>query len=237
MAIDQAAYTVADQERMARAGNYVAWQSRLVHRELGQRVLEVGCGLGNFTGTLLDREAVIAVDMEPRCIERLRRRYAGRHNLHAFVCDVLSPGFRDLARFRPDSCVCLNVLEHTADDRAALAAMASVVQPGGAIVLIVPAFQSLYGPIDRNLGHFRRYSRGALHSLAGRVGLRLRRAHYSNCIGFFGWWMNARLLKREAQSEHQIAVFDRYVVPVASAVEKLVPPPFGQSLVAVLERA
>lgn len=234
--MDRSAYTVEDQERMARAENYVAWQTRLVHRELGRRVLEVGCGLGNFTGTLLDREAVIAVDIEPECIGRLKDRYAGRRNLHAFVCDVASPKFHGLARFRPDSCVCVNVLEHTPDDSAALKAIASVLVPGGVIVLIVPAFQALYGPIDRNLGHFRRYSRGTMQRLAQRTGLRLRKAHYSNFVGFFGWWMNARLLKREAQSEHQIDVFDRYLVPVISAVEGLVSPPFGQSLVAVLER-
>jgi SAM-dependent methyltransferase len=234
--VDHAAYTVADQERMARAANYVAWQARLVHGELGRRVLEVGCGVGNFTGTLLDREAVIAIDVEPECVERLTQRYAGCSNLHAFVCDVASPEFRDLARFRPDSCVCLNVLEHTRDDLAALDAMASVLAPGGRIVLIVPAFQALYGPIDRNLGHFRRYSRGALDRLSRRAGLRLRKARYSNCLGFFGWWVNAHVLNREAQSEHQIEVFDRFLVPVISALEAVIPPPFGQSIVAVLER-
>jgi SAM-dependent methyltransferase len=234
--VDRAAYTVEDLERMTRARNYVAWQTRLVHGELGRRVLEVGCGVGNFTGTLLDREAVIAVDIEPACIERLRERYAGTPNLHAVVCDVASPKFRSLARFRPDSCVCLNVLEHTADDAAALEAMAGVVAPGGAIVLIVPAFQALYGPIDRNLGHFRRYSRGSLAAVARRAGLRLRKSHYSNAAGFFGWWMNAHVLRREAQSAGQIEIFDRYLVPVISAVEERVRPPFGQSLVAVLER-
>jgi SAM-dependent methyltransferase len=234
--VDRAAYTVEDQERMAQAANYVAWQARLVHPELGRRVLEVGCGLGNFTGTLLDREAVIAVDVEPACIDHLKRRYAESPNLQAFVCDVAGPEFRRLARFRPDSCVCLNVLEHTADDVSALQAMASVLTPGGKIVLIVPAFQALYGPIDRNLGHFRRYSRAGLVRLAPRAGLRLIRARYSNCLGFFGWWTNAHVLKRQAQSARQIAVFDRYLVPVISALEGVVPPPFGQSLVAVLER-
>jgi SAM-dependent methyltransferase len=234
--VDRAAYTVEDQERMSRAANYVAWQTRLVHSELGQRVLEVGCGVGNFTGTLLDREAVIAIDVEPACIWRLQQRYAGMANLHAFVCDVAGPKFRELAQFRPDSCVCLNVLEHTQDDLSSLKAIASVLVPGGNVVLIVPAFQALYGPIDRNLGHFRRYSRGTLDRLAQRAGLRVRKAHYSNCLGFFGWWMNAHVLKRQAQSEQQIEIFDRYLVPVISAIEAAIPPPFGQSLVAVLER-
>ena len=234
--VDRTSYTLEDQGRMKGAEKYFAWQSRLVRKELGRRVLEVGCGLGNFTGTLLDRDAVIAVDIEPKCIQRLKQRYANRDNLHAFVCDVGAPEFRDLARLRPDSCVCLNVLEHIEDDGAALQAMASVLVPGGVIVLMVPAFHALYGPIDKNLGHHRRYSRGSLRRLAGRVGLRVRKIHYSNCIGFFGWWTNAHILKREAQSERQIEVFDRYLVPVISGVERLARPPFGQSLVAVLER-
>lgn len=234
--VDRAAYTVADQERMTRAGNYFAWQSRLVRGELGRRVVEVGCGLGNFTGALLDREAVIAVDIESACIERLKLRYEGSANLHAFVCDVVSPEFRTLARFRPDTCVGLNVLEHTADDAAALDAMASVLMPGGAIVLLVPAFHALYGPIDRNLGHYRRYARADVLRLAAHAGLRLRKLRYSNAIGFFGWWINAHVLRREAQSERQIEIFDRRVVPVIAAIERLAPPPFGQSLLAVLEK-
>ena len=221
---------------MTKAKNYFAWQNRLVRKELGRRVLEVGCGLGNFTGTILDRDAVIAVDVEPQCIQRLQRRYAGRDNLHAFVCGVLDPEFQEVARLRPDCCVCLNVLEHIEDDAAALKAMASVLVPGGVIVLLLPAFPSLYGPIDKNLGHYRRYSRGAIRSLADRTGLRIRKAHYANLAGFFGWWTNAHILKREAQSERQIEVFDRYVVPVMSAVEQRARAPFGQSLLAVLEK-
>jgi SAM-dependent methyltransferase len=234
--VDRAIYTVEDQERMSRAENYLAWQSSLVRGELGRRVLELGCGLGNFTGTLLDREAVVAVDIQPECIGRLKQRYAGRNKLHAFVCDVGSPDFLGLARFRLDSCVCLNVLEHIEDDAAALEAMAAVLSPGGVIVLLVPAFQALYGPIDRNLGHYRRYSRGGIRRLAGRAGLRVRKARYSNFAGFFGWWINAHLLKRRAQSERQIHLFDRYLVPVIAPVERVLPPPFGQSLFAVLER-
>jgi SAM-dependent methyltransferase len=234
--VDRTAYTLEDQDRMTAAENYFAWQSRLIRRELGRRVLEVGCGLGNFTKLLLDRDAVIAVDVEPACIQRLKQRFAGRSNLHAVVCDVAAMEFHDLARLRPDTCVCLNVLEHVDSDAQALVAMASVLTPGGVVVLLVPAFQSLYGPIDRNLGHRRRYSRDALRRLARHAGLRVRKLHFANCLGFFGWWTNAHILKRQAQSERQIAVFDRYLVPVISAAERAVRPPFGQSLLAVFEK-
>lgn len=229
-------YTLEDQQRMARARNYFAWQERLVRQELGQRVVEVGCGIGNFTEMLLDRDAVIAIDAEPACIERLKERYPDQRNLHAFACDAGSTEFASLVRFHADSCVCLNVLEHIEDDAGALRGMASVIVPGGTIVLLVPAFQTLYGPIDKNLGHYRRYSRRCFILLAERAGLRVRKAHYMNFPGFFGWWLNAHLFRRQAQSEGQIRFFDRYLVPIFSRLEDWIRPPFGQCLFVVLEK-
>ncbi len=221
---------------MAQAANYFAWQGRLVTPRLGRRVIEVGCGIGNFTGMLLGREAVVAVDVDPACIARLRARYAGRPNLHTFVCEPDSAEFGDLARYRPDSCVCLNVLEHIEDDVRAMAAMASVLAPDGAVVLLAPAFQSLYGPIDRNLAHYRRYSPKSLARLAQVTGLTIQTLHYVNAAGFFGWWINAHVLRRGAQSAAQIRFFDRCIVPWLSRVEGIAPPPFGQSLFAVLRK-
>jgi len=221
---------------MAHAANYFAWQGRLVAPELGQRVIEVGCGIGNFTGMLLDRETVLAVDLDPACVERLRERYPNRPNLQAFVCEPASGVFANLARFYSDSCVCLNVLEHIADEGRALRAMASVLTPGGVIVLLVPAFPALYGTIDRNLNHHRRYRRNTLVALAHRTGLRIEKLHYVNAIGFFAWWINAHVFRREAQSERQIRIFDRCVVPWMSRLEAIAPPPLGQSLFAVLRK-
>jgi len=231
-----AAYTVADQLRMTRAKNYFAWQSRLVTRELGRRIVEIGCGVGNFTGMLLDRELVVALDIEPECIEQLRARYPDCGNLRTLVCDTNDPAFLQLGCDRLDSCVCLNVLEHIEDDRRALQRIQSVLVSGGVVVLMLPAFPSLYGTIDRNLGHYRRYSRASIARLAGEAGLRVRKAHYMNTAGFFGWWINAHILKREAQSQAQIDIFDRYIVPVMSRVEAALQPPFGQSLFVVLEK-
>jgi SAM-dependent methyltransferase len=229
-------WKIDDLERMTRARNYFAWQSRLASRELGRRVVEVGCGVGNFTATLLDRDVVIAVDNDPDCLDRLRDRFPNQPNLHAIAGDASDDAFLEVARFRPDSCVCLNVLEHIEDDERALRNMAAVLAPDGVVVLLVPAFPSLHGPIDGNLGHWRRYRRSGLARLAEAAGLRLRRAHYMNIAGFFGWWINARVLRRDTQSAGQIEVFDRFVVPLLSRLEDAVPPPFGQSLFAVMEK-
>jgi SAM-dependent methyltransferase len=149
--------------------------------------------------------------------------------------DATDPAFLDFERHRPDTVVCLNVLEHIEDDTRALRHMHAVLPPGGRALLIVPAFAGLYGPIDRNLGHYRRYSPRAFRQKAASIGFRAR-LRYMNTVGFFGWWVNAKILKRTEQSESQIQFFDSMIVPLMSRLERAVPPPFGQSIFAVLEK-
>jgi SAM-dependent methyltransferase len=237
LAVDRLAYTLEDQALMARAENYFAWQARLIEPELGRRVVEIGCGTGNFTRTLLDREAVIAVDIESACVQRLLMRFPAQPNLYTAVCSPDDDSFRDLARFHPDCCVCLNVLEHIEHDVEAVRKMGAILPRGGLIVLLLPAFPALYGPIDRNLGHHRRYTSGSVARVAQETGLELEKLRYMNVAGFFAWWANARIFRRVAQSARQIAAFDRFVVPVMAHVESVIPPPFGQSLIAVLKKS
>jgi hypothetical protein len=114
--------------------------------------------------------------------------------------------------------------------------MNQVLSPGGRAVFILPAFEALYGPIDANLGHFRRYSRSSWRRLARRTGFRVKLARYMNSVGFLGWWVNAKILRKREQSDGQIALFDSVIVPLMSRLEALVPPPFGQSIFTVLEK-
>ena len=88
----------------------------------------------------------------------------------------------------------------------------------------MPAFPSLYGPIDRDLGHYRRYRRGSLGQAAEAAGLAVRKMHYLNTAGFFAWWANSHIFRRREQSAAQIAFFDAVVAPVMSRVEDVVAP-------------
>ena len=231
-----AEYTVRDQARMEHARRYFEWQFALAGRHLGARVVEVGCGLGNFTQHLAGRRLVVGIDVEPRCVERHRQRFAAHANVISLAIDVLSPEFAKLREYRPDAVACLNVLEHLRDDSQALRQIHDVLQPGGKAVLIVPAFQALYGPIDERLGHYRRYSKRQLSEVARQAGFATRVLRYLNSAGFFGWWLNAHIWKRTEQSAFQIRIFDALAVPVLRRFESCVEPPFGQSIFAVLER-
>lgn len=221
---------------MTKAVNYFAWQARLATAQLGRRVVEVGCGIGNFTRMLADREFVFGVDIDSACIAEHQRRFSGQPHIQSAVLDALDPAFSRLRDHAPDSIVCLNVLEHISDDLATLRAFASILPSGGRAVLMVPAFMGLYGPIDKHLGHYRRYTKSSFAATARQAGFEPAVLRYMNVVGFFGWWANAKILKREEQSDGQIEFFDSTVVPVMERLESAIPPPFGQSVFAVLEK-
>lgn len=228
--------TVRDQERMAYAARYFEWQFTLAKEHLGLRVLEVGCGLGNFTQHLIDRDLVVGIDIEPRCVEAHAKRFRGQPKIKSLCVDVLSPEFLELRQYQPVSIACLNVLEHVRDDGQALAHMHAVLPVGGTVVLMVPAFECLYGPIDEKLGHYRRYGKRALTRVTQSAGFRPRVLRYVNSVGFFGWWFNACILRRTEQSAAQIKVFDALAIPVLSRIERWTEPPVGQSIFTVLEK-
>jgi SAM-dependent methyltransferase len=132
-----------------------------------------------------------------------------------------------------DAIVLMNVLEHIHDDRAVLAQLQKHLAPGGRIVVLVPAGQWAFGANDDRLGHYRRYDKGYSHRLFTGLGLQLEDMRYYNFIGIWGWWWNAKVMRRQNQSDVQIRVFDKFFVPVLSRIEKILRPPLGQSLLIV----
>jgi ubiquinone/menaquinone biosynthesis C-methylase UbiE len=221
---------------MEKATRYFRWQYELVRPHVGKRVLEIGCGVGNFTRVLLDREFVVGIDIDEGVLQIHRERFKAHSHVLAHRLDSASTEFARLASYKPDSVVCLNVLEHIEDDGAVLGNMRRVLPRGGTATLIVPAFQALFGPIDQRLGHYRRYSKTMLRNLAHATGFSVVHLRYMNFVGFFGWWLNARVLRRTEQSEGQIAIFDSMIVPSQAALEKRIEPPCGQSIFTVLSR-
>jgi len=227
---------VQDLEIMAVAVNYRQWIYSRISRYLGQRIVELGAGIGNFTECLLDRELVVAVDNYPPCIEYLEKRFSGRGNVIAVKMDIASREIESLSRYKPDTIVCINVLEHIEDDGVALSHMFQVLPKGGRIVLFVPAFRFLYGDIDRVVGHHRRYSKRELKERLSFAGFQIRDVSYMNSVGTIGWFLNNKILKRKEESSSQVMFYDRFVVPWLKYLEYYLPPPFGLSLVAIGEK-
>jgi len=132
---------------------------------------------------------------------------------------------------------CVNVLEHIEDDAAALATFRNVVQPGGHVLIWVPAVPAAYGPLDAELGHHRRYTKASLSRAFAGAKLEIVSLRYTNPIGLIGWMYNSHVGRSTTHSPLQIKLFETLVAPWALPLDRLIPPPLGLSLVAVGRRA
>ena len=222
--------------RMARLGVYNRWLHDQFDSYLGRRVLEVGSGVGNQTRYFVDRDRVIASDIEPHYVQELKGTVGQRSNVRvASFRFPLTPADReDLAAEKIDSIVCMNVLEHIENDRETLTDFARVLPNGGHLVLLVPAMPSIYGTLDKHLDHFRRYDREPLRQLLTETGFEVESLRYLNQPGVFGWWLNSRVLKRRVIPRAQVGAV-RWLMPWLRA-ESRRSPTFGMSLLALARR-
>ena len=195
-------------------------------------ICEVGGGIGNITQFLLNYPRVVSIDPEPRAYATSRRRFRDHLNVTVSQAAIEDCPIRHVGPQSFDTVICLNVLEHIRDDVAALRKMAELCRPGGKVVILVPALGVLYGRMDRSFGHFRRYNRRTLSSAFRAAGLRVVHSNYFNMLGAFGWFFKGRLAKSDQLDARSCRAFDR-LVPYLDALERLLPPPFGQSLIMI----
>lgn len=213
------------------ARHYRARLLREFGADLAGRVLEVGAGIGQMTADLRAHPGVrevVAVEPEARFCARLRARLPDQR----VVCGTVAHLGADAAW---DAVLSVNVLEHIADDAAELRAYRDLLAARrGALCLFVPARPEIYAPIDRDFGHFRRYTRPGLRARLQAAGFRITRLRYYNFAGYFAWWLNFCVLRRRHFDLAGVRLFDRAIFPWVHTLEtRVLAPPFGQSLLAV----
>jgi 2-polyprenyl-3-methyl-5-hydroxy-6-metoxy-1,4-benzoquinol methylase len=227
-------YAADDLETMQEARRYADHVFRLVRPFFGSRVLEVGSGIGTMTSKLVEiADFVLGIEPNPNCVTRLQEAMRNHPRFTLRTCHFEECDAAELTASRFDSVLCVNVLEHIADDAGALKGFKQILVPGGRVLIFVPAVQAAYGPLDAELGHHRRYSKRTLRAVFEKAGLELIRLRYTNPIGLAGWMYNAHVSKSRAHSLGQVRLFETLVAPWALPLERLAPPPIGLSLVAV----
>jgi 2-polyprenyl-3-methyl-5-hydroxy-6-metoxy-1,4-benzoquinol methylase len=231
-------YAADDLETMQGARRYAAHLFALFLPYVGRRVLEVGCGIGTMSQKLSEvSEVVLGIEPNPSCAAQVRQHMQNEARFSLRECLLEQCDADELASHRFDTVVCVNVLEHIDDDAGALSMFKRVVQPGGHVLIWVPAIPAAYGPLDAELGHHRRYTKASLAQAFTRAGLEIVSLRYTNPIGLVGWMFNAHVGKSTTHSPLQIKLFETLVAPWALPLDRLIAPPVGLSLAAVGRRS
>jgi SAM-dependent methyltransferase len=139
------------------------------------RVLDAGCGSGRTLDELGHYGHASGVDISQDAVDTARSR--GHQDVRIGAIEEMP--FDD-ASF--DLVTCLDVVEHTPDDRRSLGELRRVTRPGGLLLVTVPAYQSLWSSHDEVNLHYRRYRSGTLQTAATDAGWAPVRDSYFNSL-------------------------------------------------------
>jgi SAM-dependent methyltransferase len=218
----------------ARRRVLAAFIGREIRLPAHARILEIGCGTGHNIPMLRGFGTVDAVELDPAA------RAVASERLGIEVVGASLPGLQGIAEPHYDLVAILDVIEHVEDDRAGLAAIARRLNPGGKVLITVPAHQWMWSAHDTLNHHHRRYSKKSLAALVADAGLKLERMSYFNSL-LFPLAVAARLASKATGREGGgdtlppalvNRLFDRLFGAEAYLLGK-VPLPPGLSLVAI----
>ena len=191
---------------------YLNWISKKLRLCVGDKVLEVGAGIGNVAGRLMGRRLLyVAAEKDPLYLHALRNRFLRTPNVAVQQMDPeVAEDFAGLENSF-DTVLCLNVLEFLEDPGRVLDSMRTALKPGGTLVILVPQNPGLYGTLDKSLGYKRRYSAAEARRLAAEHGFTVETVDNINKAGTLPWWVYSRVIRSRRISKLVLKLFDKTV--------------------------
>jgi len=207
------------------------WLGDKLRPYIGQRVLEIGAGVGNLTSQFIPRDLYFVSDVNPNYLQYLRSYAIGKPYLHVMELDAGNPShFAGLGE-QFDTILMINVLEHLRGRQGTLRNLWASLRTRGRAVVVVPQHRWAYGSLVSALGHQVRYQADELKQELVSSGFEIETVFDFNRVSVPGWWVNGRIFRRKTFSRVQIKVLE-LIMPLARRIDRFWPWS-GLSLVAV----
>lgn len=226
-------YPGKELEAMGSADNYRRWIVEGLAPYLGKKVAEVGAGIGSITRVILEQpvERLVAFEPSSNMFPQLAASVRGEPRATA-VHGIFGPAQAGQAF---DSVAYINVLEHVEHEREELDRAHAALRPGGHLLVFVPALGWLFSNFDREVGHFRRYTKDGLERVVQHAGFEVVESRYFDMAGVLPWYVHFTLLGR-GMGQGSVSLYDRVVVPPMRLIERLGAPPIGKNVLLVARR-
>jgi SAM-dependent methyltransferase len=178
-------------------------------------ILDFGAGSGTLARLIHNHTGIkpICVELDARLTSNL-----AREGFQVFQT------LDDIAVSSLDLIYTSNVLEHIEFDEEILRILLTKLKPGGVIAIYVPAFPILFSNLDRNVGHFRRYTKVELVRKLSSAGFKEINCFFSDSLGFFAT-LSLKLLgfkfKSGGEATLLMKIYDRLILPVSKVFDLL----------------
>jgi dolichyl-phosphate beta-glucosyltransferase len=181
--------------------------------------VDVGCGTGELVFALheLGQQTVVGVDLSRYALQHANSKVLVREEAVSFL--QASAEALPLGAASASCLVSMDVIEHLDDDVAALREYARVVEPGGLLLVAVPAYAWAWSDHDESLGHRRRYTASQLVERARAAGLEVEYVtHYHSWVTPIALLLRKTPLKLFLRGSKKTAEEVSFVHPLVNGV-------------------
>ena len=211
--------------------NFRKYQFDLIKEFVSGNVAEIGPGNGIILKLYLDHcDKLDLFEPDKNLYSKLNDKFSNYKKI-TVINDELNTSSNIY-----DVILYLDVLEHIEDYEKEILKAHNALKKGGYLLINVPAFQFLYSDFDKDIGHFRRYSKKDITNLCSNCNLEINKLKYYDSIGFF-----LSLLSKMTRSnykknfEKKIKIWDS-LIPFSRILDKIFISYFGKSLLIVIKK-
>lgn len=231
---------LATLESIANADKLNEWMFSEVAPYASGRVLEIGSGIGNISKFCIVNDWDITLsDIRDHYCDMLKEKFSSHKNLRDVLnLDLVHPDFENIYSDKIgsyDFVFALNVVEHIEEHELALKNAKKLLTDSGKVFILVPAFQQLYNQFDKELYHYRRYTKKSLELVIQNAGFKNEKSFYFNAAGIPGWVLYGGILKHKIIPSGQMKVFNN-LVPIFRILDKILLKRVGLSTIIVARK-
>jgi 2-polyprenyl-3-methyl-5-hydroxy-6-metoxy-1,4-benzoquinol methylase len=224
----------------SRFNNWMYGHIKAGLKEKMGNILEVGSGLGTISEKIIHDMGpsvhITLTDVSVTYVQSLKIKYSSFKNVSVSRMDLNNKEeYSKIGYEKYDTIVAINVLEHVRDDLLALHEIYKMLKKDGILIILVPCHKFLYNVIDKNIGHFRRYTKKELCDKVKETNFTILSMHYFNAAGVVGWYFSGNMLKSAEISPTASRWFDR-LVPVLDYLDRITFNRIGLSLICHLKK-
>ena len=200
--------------------------TKTIHQIKPNSILDFGAGEGNYIQKLtqLKNTNLYAIEQDPIYIKNLKKSIPTYQNIQEIPQNL-------------DLIYSMEVLEHIENDQDILQQFYEKLNPGGTLLLYLPASPCLFSHFDTYVGHYRRYTLKDIKEKVRQADFQIKTAQYQELLGFFVSYYNKLNYKKYSEKSFNaiaLTLYDKIIFPLSYCIEKCLPIiPFGKNLILI----
>jgi SAM-dependent methyltransferase len=220
---------------ISKADKFNRWMYETIRPFLNGKTLEIGSGIGNISKYALAEQLPLTLsDINPVYKQILQTKFASYASLQGILSiDLIHPDFENVyidLKEKFDSIFLLNVIEHVAEDDKAIKNCRYLLKPPGNLIVLAPAYQWLFCRLDKELGHYRRYTVRRMTALLRSQEFEIKHKQYFNFAGIPGWLVFGKIFRKKMLGNGEMGAFNN-IVPLVRFIDKLLFKKTGLSII------